>query len=59
MPSKTIYIHDSEYLKLCKEPNPSKLIQELLKRYYGELDKKVDEQKPPAQAGKETEPSRD
>jgi len=33
-------------LKLIKEVNPSKLIQDLLKRYYGELDKKVDEQKP-------------
>ena len=32
-------------MKLIKEVNPSKLIQDLLKRYYGELDKKVDEQK--------------
>ena len=46
MPSVTFYIQNQEYLKLIKEVNPSKLIQDLLKRYYGELDKKVDEQKP-------------
>jgi hypothetical protein len=46
MPSVTFYIQTQEYLKLAKESNPSKLIQDLLKRYYGELDKKVEEQKP-------------
>jgi len=57
MPSVTIYVQNSEYFRLSKEPNPSKLIQELLKRYYGELDKKVEEQKPPESEGLKTENS--
>ena len=34
MPSVTIYIKDTEYVKLIKEENPSKLIQQLLKDHY-------------------------
>jgi hypothetical protein len=57
MPSVTIYVQNAEYFRLSKEPNPSKLIQELLKRYYGELDKKVEEQKPPETESLKTESS--
>ena len=55
MPSKTIYVQDAEYFRLSKEPNPSKLIQALLKRYYCEVDKKVEEQKPPSTESLKTE----
>ena len=57
MPSTTIYVQNAEYFKLSKEPNPSKLIQELLKRYYRELDKKIEEQKPPESESLKTENS--
>lgn len=46
MPSVTFYIPTPLYLKLCKEPSPSKFIQRLLDEYYHTLEKKVEEQKP-------------
>ena len=46
MPSVTFYIPTSLYLKLCKEPSPSKFIQRLLDEYYHTLEKKVEDQKP-------------
>jgi len=43
MPSITIYIKDTEYVKLIKAENPSKLIQQLLKEYYEKQAEKLKE----------------
>jgi hypothetical protein len=43
MPSITIYIKDTEYVKLIKEENQSKLIQQLLKEYYEKQAEKLKE----------------
>ena len=47
MPSVTLYIKDAEYIKLIKEPNPSKLIQQLLQEHYREPEKRDDSAKEP------------
>ena len=55
MPSTTIYLQNTEYFRLSKEPNPSQFIQELLKRYYNELDMKIEDQKLPEGESLKTE----